>query len=288
MGITCNITTPCYGVDTFKADPDIAGIGVIASFFVAAWASYLIAVYTYLFVDGVIEDVSPIARRLDKKIMKFLKGAGAKFITTRFHAKLRRTYPFNKAITKSKMQDICLIFADLQLATGASILITGYIRHCVITQYHFYVISLLGAASFTAFQTLLVIVHEKIQSRLSKFWRLLWIFAIFSCVLITTLIFYNDNFLISYEWGLTMHCFWAEFPGAFTPALMPYVILGVFINSWAFFTILRHLYPGLDNLTPFAGVSRICVLVARLPSRLYLRAAATDQIAGSRQLSDII
>lgn len=259
---------------------------VIASFFIAAWSSFLIALFTYLFVDGVVEPGSPIATRLDNNILRWFQSAEAEFATTHFHVWLQQTWRFSKpSVTKKKMQDVCLMFADLQLVTGASILLTGYSKHCEITQYHFYVVSSLAAASFMAFQTLLLAVHERLQSNLSKGWRAIWVSAIFGCVLLINFVIYNDQFLIPHQWGRTMHCLWSGLPGAFTPRLIPYVAFGTFVHVWTFYTILRYLYPGLKDTRPLVGISWVCHWVTQVPTRLYLAVLDKEEIAGSCHLS---
>jgi proteasome lid subunit RPN8/RPN11 len=57
------------------------------------------------------------------------------------------------------------MLSDQQLITGASILIIGYMKHCTITQYHFYIVSLLGWISFTTHQPTVTILQKYLIAR---------------------------------------------------------------------------------------------------------------------------
>ncbi|KAL2140345.1 hypothetical protein VTI28DRAFT_3958 [Corynascus sepedonium] len=56
----------CSGGANIAADPDVAGVGVILSFLITAWFSFIITVFTFIFADGDLPECQET--RLDKLI----------------------------------------------------------------------------------------------------------------------------------------------------------------------------------------------------------------------------
>ncbi|KAK3349692.1 hypothetical protein B0T25DRAFT_610595 [Lasiosphaeria hispida] len=263
----------------FQADPDVAGIGVIASFLVSAWLTFAVALYTYCSIRDAIEDDSPYATRLDYLIFDYIDAIRNRvlnkalklctFITLRPVARnvsLPTTQPYDSIfvrldtlkgkfpwgertlVTKQQMETVCLMFADQQLVTGASILIVGYVRHYEITQYHFYIVSILGLISFTTFQSVVLIIRGRIKQKLRRGWRCAWVTALFACALVTNFIIYNDNFLGDLHRGLSMHCVWMKLPEHFRLDQIPYVVFGTLVDVWSYLNILSYLYPETNDV----------------------------------------
>jgi hypothetical protein len=92
-------------------------------------------------------------------------------------------YLGNKQTSSDAIQQVVLVLSDQQLITGASILIIGYMKHCTITQYHFYIVSLLGWISFATHQPTAMILQKYLIARPSmRHWRAIWMFGLFSMV----------------------------------------------------------------------------------------------------------
>ncbi|KAK0614536.1 hypothetical protein B0T14DRAFT_593012 [Immersiella caudata] len=309
MGNTCSADVFCeYNGSLvtpipFDADPDIAGIGVlterfevIASFLVSAWLTYAVALYTYCSIKDTVED-DPYGTRLDWLLFEHidlirnrLLAAALKLYTFLLRRRpvfrtpepydalckhlgnMNRKFPWGKRtlVTKGQMENICLMFSDQQLVTGASILIVGYVRHCEITQYHFYVVCLLGLMSFATFQSVVLIIRGRIRQKLKRGWRFAWITTLFGCALVTNFVIYNDNFLAIFHFGLKMQCIWMALPGDFTKDQLPYVIIGVLMDVWSYFSIIGYLYPEVVRTQPFRGIITITSRVLRAPAYLYI------------------
>jgi hypothetical protein len=232
---------------------------VILAFFISAWLTYFVALFTYLFIDGVLDETC----QFDYELRKIWEHGIQKLTGSRF---TRIMTTIRNHVTKEQMQQVCLMFADQQLITGASVLIVAYLKHCDITQYHFYIAANLGLVSFASFQAVLLIVRDVLKSRVRKGWRMLWIFTIFSCILLLNFVFYNDNFLR--DFGQPMRFLWRGLPGVFTPSNVAYVALGTILDVWALSGIVSGLYK-LQKLPPL-GVSDLLYYLMLQPTRFYL------------------
>ncbi|KAG8667811.1 hypothetical protein FPOAC2_13009 [Fusarium poae] len=175
-----------------------------------------------------------------------------------------------KRVSRDLMKKVCLMFCDQQLITGASVLIVGYSKHCDITQYHFYIAANLGMACFATFQALLPICGSELHDELRKGWRMAWISAIFACVLALNFVIYNDYFLATKHFGLSMYCVWKELPGYFTPQLMPYVVIGTLFDVWSYLSIIMYLYPTIMETRPLAYLYSRWLSFMMLPTWFYL------------------
>ncbi|KAJ4123024.1 hypothetical protein NW768_010016 [Fusarium equiseti] len=248
----------------FDADPDVAGIGVIVSFFIGAWLSFAIAILAY-FLLSEREDDDYMFRRADVELRAMAKSLfqNTPFTNAILHIRSR--------VSRNMMKKVCIMFCDQQLITGAAILIMGYSKHCDITQYHFYVAANLSMACFATFQALLPFARSELEDKLKKGWRMAWISVIFACILILNFVIYNDNFLAQDHFGLSMHCVWEKLPGHFTRQLMPYVVIGTLFDVWTFASILLCLYPSILEMQPVAYLVGKLNSVMILPTWFYLQ-----------------
>lgn len=167
------------------------------------------------------------------------------------------------------MQEVCLMLADQQLVTGASILIVGYMKHCEITQYHFYIAANLTLVAFATYQSVLLIVSDVLRDNIRSGWRLAWITTIFGCVLLLNLLIYNDNFLAYQHFGLSMDCLWRRLPEDFTGQETAYVVFGILMDVWSGYSIVFHLYPELHAVTPFRHIEQVVGHLMNQPTYLY-------------------
>lgn len=172
-------------------------------------------------------------------------------------------------VSKPKMQEVCLMLADQQLVTGASILIVGYMKHCEITQYHFYIAANLTLVAFATYQSVLLIVSDVLRDNIRRGWRLAWITTIFGCVLLLNFVIYNDNFLVDQHFGLSMDCLWRQLPGDFTDDETAYVVLGTLVDVLSGYSIVFHLYPELHAVPPFRNIEQAVGNLMNQPTYLY-------------------
>ncbi|KAG7004937.1 hypothetical protein G7Y79_00022g051580 [Physcia stellaris] len=114
---TCSLWGPV------KADPDIAGTGVLISFTLSAYLTLFLVIVHYLFDDHVT--TNPIDRRF------------IDFVTP-------RAWNNSKAVSKKwtkALESAVLLYSDTQVVTGMAILLTGYIQlPSGISSYHWQVI----------------------------------------------------------------------------------------------------------------------------------------------------
>lgn len=174
-------------------------------------------------------------------------------------------------VTREQMQEVCLTFSDQQLITGAAILIVGYVKHCEITQYHFYIAANLTLISFATYQSVLLIVHDVLQANIRRGWRTVWIAVLYGSVLTVKVVIYNDNFLEAKRFGLSMDCFWKQLPNGFPPPTIPYVVFGIIVDLLSGYFILWCLYPGIRDSKIARGYDRAVLKLMSQPTYLYLR-----------------
>ncbi|KAI4604452.1 hypothetical protein KJ359_000590 [Pestalotiopsis sp. 9143b] len=167
------------------------------------------------------------------------------------------------------MQEVCLMLADQQLVTGASILIVGYMKHCEITQHHFYIAANLTLVAFATYQSVLLIVSDVLRDNIRSGWRLAWITTIFGCVLLLNFLIYNDNFLAYQHFGHSMDCLWRQLPEDFTGQETAYVVFGILMDVWSGYSIVLHLYPELHAVTPFRHIEQVVGHLMNQPTYLY-------------------
>ncbi|KAL8756781.1 MAG: hypothetical protein Q9199_002705 [Rusavskia elegans] len=110
----------------YEAEPDIAGIGVISAFVATSCVTIAIAVVGLVFrmIRG-LED-----NAIDRLVFSQLQKVS-------FLRLKDSTFKFWQPILES----LVLTLSDQQLLVGISILVTGFIKHCSISVYHFAVIS---------------------------------------------------------------------------------------------------------------------------------------------------
>ncbi|CAI7587438.1 unnamed protein product [Penicillium discolor] len=201
----------------FEGDPDI----VITSFFVYAILTNLLAFYAYFFAEGIVPDdfynhLDSLLRTKAQLLLKFT----IEWCINPLFDKLSSHFPSSfRLLCRSIWQDrvlsirterihaICLQLADVQLITGASILIILYSTHCTITQYHFHIGSQLAYLSFATFQATFMTIRDHLQGSLYKrLWRYLWIVVMFGAIFPTRILNWNSYFLVGDLYGASVQC----------------------------------------------------------------------------------
>ncbi|KAI9889630.1 MAG: hypothetical protein M1814_005138 [Vezdaea aestivalis] len=164
-------TAACFDISVFNtttlivADPDIAGIGVISAFIIAAGTAVSSCIL-YTFVDEIFQPSTSIARSVKIKL-HFLGLLPEDFQLVRILASLH---------------DWILALSDQQLITGLAVLIAAFARWDRIPIYHFDIaLSLAFCSSNTHLATLFVLAKElrKKKMRPLVYVRLAGMFALF-------------------------------------------------------------------------------------------------------------
>ncbi|RYP58576.1 hypothetical protein DL770_010395 [Monosporascus sp. CRB-9-2] len=274
----------------FDADSDIAGIGVIASFFIYALFTSGLAITTYLYVDGVVPE--RFYNNLDRLIQATAKGLLSSaieiFIPLRVRQLFDSLWPHRlRTIPKENLQAICLQLADIQLVTGASILIVLYSRRCVVAQYHFYVGLELSYLSFITFQGVLLGVVDVLRNRLfMRVWRYGWILVIFAAIFVSRFIQRNVYFMVDTLYGLPIQCTFDKLAIAeyYTSTHAGMLTLDLVLLTWSLWYITTLLFPSATEMPPFAQLSSFSYWILSTPSRklVIVRAKAEQDPAEAR------
>ena len=168
----------CYNAVT-KADPDIAGVGVISAFIVAAG---LAVVISYIYV--LINEIPHIRERVDSK---------------RWSKVLER---------------FILSLSDQQLVTGLAVLIAGFARWNEISIYHWEIITDLAFTSSNTHIATLVVLRRHFRERKNWWPRML---RVTFMVILAILLFVANVYTGYIQWNnytawpmscvaLALHC----------------------------------------------------------------------------------
>ncbi|KAE8352483.1 hypothetical protein BDV28DRAFT_148994 [Aspergillus coremiiformis] len=234
--MTCPKTLNCSPQEDHQlsAYPDVAGIGMIITFFVSAWLTFLVIAVTLCFIE---EFPKELTNDVDQFIIHFTR-----------RPKPHIPRPFRQRrdpISLEVMQRATMTLSDHQLITGASIFIVAYAKHCEISQYHFYIAFLLGTTSFVTHQSRFMATGYVLQKigPFPRYWRFIWTFAIFTFVLAGNTIVYNDSFLDIY--GLPTQCAWKNFPQQYGNRSMLLLVVSSCVTVWGLGSVTRNLCPDL-------------------------------------------
>ncbi|KAI9148918.1 Transcription factor asqA [Paramyrothecium foliicola] len=262
--------------DLLKSPPN----QVIVSFLISAWATFLLALFAYLFVEGVLNEDDMFVTTFDLQVLKLaekLKDVCKKAVKALAGNWLRRLFlalwpTHQRRFTKEQMQQVGLMAADQQLIAGAAILIVGYSRHCEITQYHFFIASLMTLCSFATFQAIVILVRDALDSHFKRFWRIVWITVICGCVMANNFVVYNDYFLVLGHFGHSMDCVWdaISLGQEYDRRQAAYVSLGMLVDAWSYLSIVAYLNPTLLEWRPVAFIIFAPWFVLRQVSEAYL------------------
>lgn len=271
---------------------------MITSFFVYAILTNLLAFYAYFFAEGVVPDdfYNHLDSLLRTKAQLLLKLTIEWCISPLFD-KLSSHVPSSfRLLCRSIWQDrvlsirterihaICLQLADVQLITGASILIILYSTHCTITQYHFHIGSQLAYLSFATFQGTFMTIRDHLQGSLYKrLWRYLWIVVMFGAIFPTRILNWNSYFLVGYLYGASVQCALDKMTEGWNIISVLLVVVECVMLFWSFYTITISLFPRIPECPPFAQIDRFTHWVLSWPSRRLLRAQSPKTPARKRK-----
>ncbi|KAI1091469.1 hypothetical protein F5B19DRAFT_458473 [Rostrohypoxylon terebratum] len=227
---TCPVQLDCYS-DTFDADPDIAGIGVILAFLISAWCSLFVITFEYVSLGK--------PNQLDNLLIGYIK---------------KIPMPLKKPWTLKDVEPAILMVGDQQLITGTAILTVGFIQHCTITQYHTYITSLLGFISFQIYDTSLIALNGYVTKHPSmKLWRAVMVTILFVMLILSTIIVNSNDFY--YYPGSATQCIWSNVIGLnhYQDTLID-LGLSLFILVWGYYGEIGLFYPQIFK--PFRRIFR--------------------------------
>ena len=180
---------------------------VVVAFVISAWLTFAFYGFTFFFIkDGFPEDQ---LNELDLQHIRVVQ-AVRNFI---LHKVMRiRTKPSRPEVAINAIENIAILLSDQQLITGMAILVAIFIRHCTITQYHFYLASILAQVSFvTHFCAALLVRNTYLERPIMKYTRLFFIALTLVLLCVTQSVINYDSFML--EYGLPTQCVWDDHSG---------------------------------------------------------------------------
>ncbi|KAI1658887.1 hypothetical protein F4813DRAFT_395299 [Daldinia decipiens] len=233
--LACLVEPDCSS-ETFDADPDIAGIGVIAAFLISAWSSLLITSVEYSSRHAdVFSPYSGYAVRLDDLLRSYIR---------------RFTRPIKKPWTLQSIQPVVLAASDQQLVTGLAIMAAGYIQHCTITQYHFDIVASLGGIAFNVYQPALYALDGYTnRDPQMKLCRTILMTILFGMIIPSIFAVFNVNFLELY--GASTQCIWDNLIDSHHDTTSDVLLsFNLIVTVWAYIESMRCLYPTIFRRIP--------------------------------------
>ncbi|KAI1381598.1 hypothetical protein F4677DRAFT_403556 [Hypoxylon crocopeplum] len=252
---TCPADLDCFA-SKFDADPDIAGIGVIVAFLVSAWTCLFVITIEYFSMrsDEIRVHFTPLDDLLTRAIKQLTR-------------RLRKPWALQS------IQPAVLLVSDQQLITGIAIMSVGYIQHCTIPQYHFYIVYWLGFVSCQVYNASLIALRAYVDKRPEmKLWRAVMMTVLFTMVFLNTFVVDHDDFLTGDDeytyYGASTQCVWDNLTGAshytyFSADL----VLTLALLVWAYLDSIWYLYP--DVFRCLTWLVNILQLISSGLSRLY-------------------
>lgn len=99
-------------------------------------------------------------------------------------------------------------FSDQQLAVGLALLLTSYIQHCTITQYHFFIVYAASWISTTVHQCAAQVLRQQEKQVAPNTLRVGLILALWPLLAASLVIVWNERFLGVL--GLSTQCIWDD------------------------------------------------------------------------------
>ena len=159
----------CYDESVFnastpiKADPDIAGVGVISAFIIAAGLALL---FTYIYI--LINEVAWFRERVDVKRWSTI------------------------------IEQFVFSLSDQQLVTGLAVLIAGFARWDEISIYHWEIITDLAFVSSNTHLATLVVLRRQFREKKKRWTR--WI-RVVAMVALAIMLFVANTYTGYYRWS---------------------------------------------------------------------------------------
>lgn len=112
-----------------------------------------------------------------------------------FISRREATYPRNdRDPSRDALERFVLSLSDQQLASGVAILSIGYIQHCSLSSYHFFVIvALAWFSSTTHLSTLSVLQYQLNRNAVLKYTRIIGMILVYTMLMVGLLVIYVDE-----------------------------------------------------------------------------------------------
>jgi hypothetical protein len=250
--VVITMTGVCSGAefncsaDYIIPDPDIAGIGVIASFIVVNFLTIIVTIISILFIS--LEDLE--LSGVDLAVNKWLKRRGLR--------------PFSATMPEKRiefwlqiLEKILLGLSDTQLLTGLAILIAGYVK-CSISIYHSnIVLDLAWFASGTHLSSLQILRGYLVRHPLTRTLRVILLLVMAG--LLFSLVIYQGN-RYWYDWPpQPAQCLFVDTVGNVSGSPAFWMGFNIFFLFFGYGASILSLFP------EYVDSSRFAIWWAKLP-----------------------
>ena len=154
-------------------------------------------------------------------------------------------------LSGAALQNICLVLADTQLITGASLLIVLRLKTNSVSRFDYCTVTNLASMALVSYQAIFVIVADKAKATplYMRLWRPLWLLVLFVGVGFTVTSTYSKAFAEVPEWCKPMATVSLKDITVFT--LSKTITANLVVENgallWGLCSILSILLPGLTN-----------------------------------------
>ena len=222
-----NCTVPDSGIVPFKADPDIAGKGVITAFLLPAWVSFLLAALTHL-----------AARYASPAEQSSSRG---ETIHSPLHHRLNLA-SHRALLSVEILREAVVMFSDQQLVVGTATQLVGFLRHRETSQYHLTIVYYLATIASNTHQVCLLAVQDRLLEHAGmRIWRLVWMLLLDLLLVPTSILVYGSSWLSAY--GLSTDCGWRTFGRINSKQDMGLLVLNLAFNAVSITYIMSLLVP---------------------------------------------
>ncbi|PKY00557.1 hypothetical protein P168DRAFT_322166 [Aspergillus campestris IBT 28561] len=255
-----NCTVPDNYIVPFDADPDIAGTGVLAAFFIGVWSTYIIIAWGYFFNDRISDDC----------LSDFDRWIRHGSLTLPNHI---RQWIFKKEAQKwtgssTALIKICLMISDQQLVIGTAMLLIGFITHCNIPQYYFEIIADYGWVTSCVYQTSVMVTYPVFQQKPAmRHWRAAWMTCQAGFIFICQILTYHKDWLFLF--GTPTKCIWENMSTGYVKgSQMVQLIVTLSFQVWSYLFAMGVFYPRYVGWTTY--FLRAVRYILRLPTRFHV------------------
>ncbi|KAL8951987.1 MAG: hypothetical protein Q9222_002079 [Ikaeria aurantiellina] len=193
----CTLWAEGHDYSLYHADPDIAGIGVVSAFVATSFVTVAIAHISLLL--GIVRGYE--YNEIDKWVFAQLQTVPS---LRRNEKRIQFWQPI--------MESLMLSLSDQQLLVGLAILVTGFLKHCSISVYHFAVVSDLAWFSSNTHMTTLNVLQVYLADRPTlRNWRVALMLSTF--VMLIATITLEGHILWFDSWNSPAQCLFDDLGG---------------------------------------------------------------------------
>ncbi|KAK5989398.1 hypothetical protein PT974_10917 [Cladobotryum mycophilum] len=152
-----------------------------------------------------------------------------------------------------------------QLVTGIAIFIVGFVKHCTITQYHFYVVYLLGSISSIVHQSAIFLLTDELRKNTILHTSRAVVVIVLSIMLLAGQFLVCTVDYFRYSYGLSPHCAWTRI--SYDGVSVALLVIGTIMTIWGLLDAIYAIYPTWSVSVKTRKVSFCFVPILRFPSR---------------------